>query len=113
LVRWLLANRTGNARLKAGLPVAWRVGGKTGSGGFGTTNDVAVIWAPGRAAVVANVCITQTRAPFGDRNAAMADIARVAGSRDGELILRDGDSALYEPRSSQGSLCLRCSAGLG
>lgn len=76
LVRWLLANRTGDARLRAGLPAAWRVGDKTGSGDFGTANDVAVIWPAGRAAIIASVYITQTDASFDDRNAAIADIAR-------------------------------------
>lgn len=75
-VRWLLANRTGDARLRAGLPAAWRVGDKTGSGDFGTASDVAVIWPPGRPAVFASVYITQTAAAFDDRNAAIADIAR-------------------------------------
>nr|WP_232540149.1 class A beta-lactamase [Azohydromonas aeria] len=76
-VRWLLANRTGDARLKAGLPATWRIGDKTGSGDFGTANDVAVIWPPGRSAVIASVYITQTVASFDDRNAAIAEIARV------------------------------------
>lgn len=76
LKRWLLDNRTGDARLRAGLPVGWRVGDKTGSGDFGTANDVAVIWPPGRAAVIASVYITQTGASFEARNAAIADVAR-------------------------------------
>ena len=76
LARWLLANRTGDARLRAGLPAAWRVGDKTGSGDFGTANDVAVIWPPGRAPVIASVYITETGASMDERNAAIADIAR-------------------------------------
>jgi beta-lactamase class A len=76
LTRWLLANRTGDARLRAGLPAAWRIGDKTGSGDFGTANDVAVIWPPGRAPVIASVYITQTDASVEESNAAIADIAR-------------------------------------
>jgi beta-lactamase class A len=76
LTRWLLANRTGDARLRAGLPAAWHIGDKTGSGDFGTANDVAVIWPPGRAPVIASVYITQTDASVEERNAAIADIAR-------------------------------------
>nr|WCS70397.1 Class A beta-lactamase [Salmonella enterica subsp. enterica serovar Rissen] len=34
----------------AGLPTSWTVGDKTGSGGYGTTNDIAVIWPQGRRA---------------------------------------------------------------
>jgi beta-lactamase class A len=43
LLAWLHANQTGGARLRAGLPAAWRVGDKTGSGANGTTNDVAIL----------------------------------------------------------------------
>jgi len=51
LVAWLVANQTGDQRLRAGLPNGWKVGDKTGSWGdgkVGTTNDIAVIWPPGR-----------------------------------------------------------------
>jgi beta-lactamase class A len=44
LVGWLIGNKTGDNRLRAGLPGGWRVGDKTGSGQRGTANDIAVIW---------------------------------------------------------------------
>jgi beta-lactamase class A len=44
LTGWLVGNKTGGSRLRAGLPREWRVGDKTGAGEHGTTNDVAVIW---------------------------------------------------------------------
>jgi beta-lactamase class A len=44
LVSWLLACKTGDARLRAGLPAGWRVGDKTGTGDHGTSNDVAIVW---------------------------------------------------------------------
>lgn len=44
LARWLIDNRTGDRRLRAGLPSGWTVGDKTGSNGTDTTNDIAVIW---------------------------------------------------------------------
>jgi beta-lactamase class A len=49
LTRWLIANTTGDTRLRAGLPKAWIVGDKTGTGSHGSVNDIAIIW-PGRAA---------------------------------------------------------------
>jgi beta-lactamase class A len=54
LTGWLIANKTGDARLRAGLPKGWRVGDKTGTGGHGTTNDVAVE-SDARNAVLADV----------------------------------------------------------
>jgi beta-lactamase class A len=44
LIGWLIACRTGKARLRAGFPPDWRIGDKTGSGANGTTNDIAIAW---------------------------------------------------------------------
>ena len=44
LVAWLVANTTGDTRLRAGLPKGWKVGDKTGTGGHGSVNDVAIVW---------------------------------------------------------------------
>ncbi|HMK81304.1 MAG TPA: class A beta-lactamase [Xanthobacteraceae bacterium] len=76
LISWLLANKTGNARLRAGLPPKWRVGDKTGSGGNGTTNDVAVFWPSGRNAVYLSAYLTETAAPQAAREATLAAVAR-------------------------------------
>ncbi|MYV52303.1 class A beta-lactamase [Streptomyces sp. SID3212] len=59
LTGWLLANTTGGARLRAGLPDDWTVAEKTGTGDYGTTNDVGVAWPPGRRPVVLSVLSTQ------------------------------------------------------
>ncbi len=66
---WLLACQTGGAKLRAGVPGDWRVGDKTGGGERGTTNDVAVLWPPGRAPLIACVYLTETTATFAARNA--------------------------------------------
>jgi len=44
LVEWMKGNTTGAMSIRAGLPATWVVGDKTGSGDYGTTNDIAVIW---------------------------------------------------------------------
>ncbi len=76
LTAWLVANQTGGAKLRAGLPGDWRVGDKTGGGDWGTTNDVAVIWPPDRKPVIVSVYLTGTKASFDDRNAAIAAVGR-------------------------------------
>ena len=43
LQRWLGANTTGDAAIRAGVPDGWTVGEKTGSGGYGTRNDAGVV----------------------------------------------------------------------
>lgn len=44
LKSWLKHNTTGNSRIRAGIPKNWIVGDKTGTGGYGTTNDIGIIW---------------------------------------------------------------------
>lgn len=46
LTTWLKGNTTGDKLIKAGVPAAWQVGDKTGSGGYGARNDIAVVWPP-------------------------------------------------------------------
>ncbi|MEJ1161349.1 class A beta-lactamase [Prosthecomicrobium sp. N25] len=80
LAGWLVANKTGDARLRAGLPRDWRIGDKTGSGERGTANDVAVAWPPGRAPVIVTVYLTDSPAPAEARNAAIADVGRAVAA---------------------------------
>ena len=75
LTQWLV-NKTGDTRLRAGLPQGWRVGDKTGTGERGSANDIAVVWPPNRAPVLIAVYLTETSAPADQRNAVHADIAR-------------------------------------
>ncbi|WP_329742254.1 class A beta-lactamase [Dyella sp. A6] len=47
LTDWMRHNTTGMDQLRAGLPMGWTAGDKTGSS-RSQTNDVAIIWPPGR-----------------------------------------------------------------
>jgi beta-lactamase class A len=76
LTGWLIANKTGDTRLRAGLPKGWRVGDKTGTGGHGTNNDVAVIWPPSASPLLVASYLTESRLDPAGRNAVHADVAR-------------------------------------
>ena len=76
LITWLVANQTGGARLRAGLPADWRVGDKTGSGDRGTANDIAVIWPSGHKPLIVCVYLTDTKAGNDDCNATIAAVAK-------------------------------------
>lgn len=56
LIEWMVKTRTGDKRIRAGLPKDWRAGDKTGTiTGDQTTdkyNDVAIAFPPGRGALV-------------------------------------------------------------
>ncbi len=86
LIAWLVANQTGDKRLRAGLPPGWKVGDKTGSWGddkVGTTNDIAVIWpssAPksDRAPLLITAYLSRSTLDDDGRNAVIAEVARLA-----------------------------------
>ncbi|AOY00032.1 class A beta-lactamase [Jeongeupia sp. USM3] len=77
---WLRGNTTGDKRIRAGVPAGWRVGDKTGSGDYGTTNDIAVLWPPGRAPVVLAVYFTQPDAKAKWQDEVIAAATRIAVS---------------------------------
>ena len=81
LAGWMVANTTGGTKLRAGLPPGWTVGDKTGAGGHGTSNDVAVAWTPdGRPLVVAVYLTGAVSATEEARSAAMAAVGRIAAA---------------------------------
>lgn len=77
LTAWLVANRTGDERIRAGLPHGWRVGDKTGSGRGGECNDIAIAWPPGRAPLVLSFYYVKAGASAAVRNAVLAEAARL------------------------------------
>jgi beta-lactamase class A len=51
-MNWLLGNTTDGPYIRAGVPAGWKAGDKTGNGGYGTRNDIAVVWPPARPPVI-------------------------------------------------------------
>jgi beta-lactamase class A len=80
LTAWLVANKTGDARLRAGLPRGWRVGDKTGSGRHGTANDVAVIWPAGRAPLVVAAYLTGATVDAAARDRVLAGVGKAVST---------------------------------
>lgn len=76
LKAWIVANKTGDTRIRAGVPADWIVGDKTGTGGRGTNNDVGILWPPGRAPLVVSIYLTECEASMESRNAAIAAVAK-------------------------------------
>ncbi|MDT9594714.1 class A beta-lactamase [Nocardioides zeae] len=72
---WMLANRTGDGTLRAGLPDGWTLASKTGSGARGTRNDVGVAWAPDGTPLLIS-CLTN--GPEADSPSIDAPLAEVA-----------------------------------
>jgi beta-lactamase class A len=71
---WLINDKVGDKRLRAGAPSSWRIGDKTGTGDRGSTNAVAILWPPDRAPLIATVYYTESSAPMDARNAIHKEI---------------------------------------
>jgi beta-lactamase class A len=80
LAAWLVMNKTGDTRLRAGFPANWMTGDKTGTNGdkAGNANDVAIAWSPDRGAIVVTAFVEMPGISGDDRNAIIAEIGRVA-----------------------------------
>ncbi len=76
VTQWLIANKTGDTRIRAGLPADWRVGDKTGASENGVTNDVAILWPPARKPVLVTAYLAESKAAQAARHGALADVAR-------------------------------------
>ncbi|MFI6785663.1 serine hydrolase [Micromonospora sp. NPDC050276] len=75
---WLRGNTTGGELIRAGVPEGWVVGDKTGAGGYGTRNDIAVIWPPNRAPIVLAVLSSRDQKDADYDDALIAQAAEVA-----------------------------------
>ena len=77
LREWMLGNTTGAARIKAGIPASWKIGDKTGSGDYGTANDIAVLWPPNRKPIILAIYSTRNKKGAATRNDVIASVARI------------------------------------
>jgi beta-lactamase class A len=80
LTGWLTEVRTGEMRLKAGLPLGWRIGHKTGTGPHGTANDVAIVWPGRRPPFILATYLTGSTLDDDGQNAVLADVARAVAT---------------------------------
>ena len=82
LEAWLVADKVGDKRLRAGLPPNWGIGDKTGSGDHGTANTIAILRPPGRAPLLAAVYYTEGPNSMDARNA----VNRPRGDHRGDVL---------------------------
>lgn len=77
LTAWLVANTTGDATIRAGVPAGWVVGDKTGTGAQGERNDVGIVLSPDRAPLVLAV-YTDPDDPESVGNSTIAEATAIA-----------------------------------
>lgn len=77
LTSWLKTNTTSAKRFRAGLPDDWVVGDKTGNGGYGTVNDVGIVWTAKRTPLVLAVLTTHDTEDASEEEDLVADATRL------------------------------------
>ncbi|MBU3887326.1 MULTISPECIES: class A beta-lactamase [Methylosinus] len=73
---WMIGNKTGAKRLRAGLPPDWGVGDKTGSGENGAANTIAIFRPPRRAPLFVAVYLAEAGGSKEERDAVHHDVAK-------------------------------------
>ncbi|GAA3469839.1 class A beta-lactamase [Nonomuraea roseola] len=84
---WLIGNKTGDARIRAGLPKSWAVGDKTGTtSAYGAANDIAVVW-PGKsgAPIIMSIYTNRKAANAPADEKVIADTATILARGRGRL----------------------------
>ncbi|MDX8028833.1 class A beta-lactamase [Lentzea sp. BCCO 10_0856] len=66
---------TGARRIRAGVPQGSRVANKTGTGDYGTANDIAVVWPPGREPILIAIMSSKASADAKYDEALIAEAA--------------------------------------
>jgi len=84
LLGWMFTSPTGVDRLKAGVTAGWRVAHKTGTGGYGPTNDIGILYPPTGDPIIVVAYYHAGRDTSDARNAAViAQATRMALTRLG------------------------------
>ena len=76
-MQWLKGNTTGGKRMLAGVPRDWQVADKTGTGSYGTTNDIGILLPPGGGVLVTAIYFTQNEKDAKAREDVIASATRI------------------------------------
>uniref|UniRef100_UPI000D11B440 class A beta-lactamase n=1 Tax=Streptomyces novaecaesareae TaxID=68244 RepID=UPI000D11B440 len=85
LTAWMRGNTTSTHRFREGLPQDWALADKTGTGEYGTTNDVGIAWTPTGAPVLLAVLTTKPADPAAPKDEPL--VARTAALLAPALLL--------------------------
>ncbi len=75
---WMIDSKdAATRRLRAGLPKGWRIANKPGTWDEVSTNDIGVIFPPGRDPIVVAAYLGEAPGKTADQEAVLADVARI------------------------------------
>ncbi len=95
LTNWLIGNKTGDKRIRAGFGKGWKIGDKTGTGENGAANDVAIVWPADQAsepAILIAVFYTGSSATPEQRDEVIAKAATIVRDSLNPPSLRSRDT---------------------
>ncbi|MDF2036891.1 class A beta-lactamase [Cytobacillus oceanisediminis] len=78
LTDWMRGNVTGDPLIRAGVPSGWEVADKSGAAGFGTRNDIAIVWPPDREPIIITILSSRDSKDAEYDNALIAKTAEMA-----------------------------------
>ena len=78
LIDWMSGNQMTDSLIRAAVPVEWKVSDKSGSGGYGTRNDIALITRCGQAPIILVVMTTHQSQEAKSDDALVVDAAKIA-----------------------------------
>ena len=76
LITWMKGNTTGNNRIRAAVPKGWVVADKTGSGSYGITNDIGIIWPPKCSPIIVAIYFIQNKKDASSQDDVIASATR-------------------------------------
>ncbi|WP_370224214.1 class A beta-lactamase [Cytobacillus sp.] len=77
LTDWMRGNVTGDPLIRAGVPSGWEVADKSGAAGFGTRNDIAIVWPPNREPIIMTILSSRDSKDAEYDNALIAEAAEM------------------------------------
>jgi beta-lactamase class A len=81
LTGWMIgAKDAATRRLRVGLPVGWGVANKPGTWEKIATNDIGVIWPPGRAPIIVTAYLGEAPGWVESQEAILVDVARIVAA---------------------------------
>lgn len=83
LTRWMVDCQTGRRSLRAGMPIGWHVGDKTGQwdgNGSHANNDIAIVWPFHRKPLLVTAYYMTNTADVAARKAVLTDVGRIVAA---------------------------------
>nr|WP_288298372.1 class A beta-lactamase [uncultured Allisonella sp.] len=92
LIGWMMDSPITGTLVRASVPAHWHVADKSGSGGFGTRNDAAILFPPHHAPIILVIMTTHNQENASTDDALVASAARIAlKSLDSSLLPASSD----------------------